>query len=324
MPAAARARPVDAARRAARARCVCSSASSTARFARSPIACTATSSPPRLARSTSSRSSGRVEQQLAGPAVGVGLEHRRGARAERAVGEGLDRADAQEVVAEARAQAERERVVEPLDGQRGPDAERERAVGREPLPGGEAVRALEVVDARHAATVRRADAAAHGGVELLLGRQRRALPEREGVLLAQQAGSAGGGGGDRRVPVVRADRARAVAARRLEAGGVERRREVVAQRVARAASRGRPAPRRSRRTRPRGRSRRRGRAGRRRAPTRGSARARRGSPARRNGRRDRSARTRRSTGRPRGRRRHRRSGCRRSRAHASGAGADRP
>ncbi len=137
------------------------------------------------------------------------------------------------LVAEAAAEAERERLVEALGGQRGPHAEGERAVGREPLPGGEPAAALEVVDAGQPAPVGLAHALAHAP------RRARPRPARA------------------RPPSVRTPRARAAARRarrsprsrrscggrasrrrtgrppqaRLELVGLERRRELVAQRV---------------------------------------------------------------------------------------------
>ena len=134
----------------------------------SPIACTASSSPASAQRPASSRSSLAAQQLLAEPGVGERLEHPGRARAERAVGERLDRADAQPLVAEAAAQPERDDLVDPLGRQRGPDAQRQAAVGVQPLPGGQAVLALEVVDARHAARVGLPQAARDGLVEHVL------------------------------------------------------------------------------------------------------------------------------------------------------------
>ena len=168
--AAARARCAVAGRRGAQRSRVASRASSTARLAASPIACTASSRPASALRPARSRSSSALSSASPRPGVGERLEHRGGARAERAVRERLDRADAQPLVAEAAAQPERDDLVEPLGRQRGPDAQRQAAVGVQALPGGEAVLALEVVDARHAARVGRAQAAREGLVELALAR----------------------------------------------------------------------------------------------------------------------------------------------------------
>ena len=67
--------------------------------------------------------------------------------------------------------AERDDRVEPLGRERGPDAQREPAVGVQPLPGREAVLALEVVDPGDPARVRLAHPVREGRVELVLARR---------------------------------------------------------------------------------------------------------------------------------------------------------
>ena len=187
-------------------------------MARSPIACTATSRPPRLARATISRSSSALEQPHAASAVRERLEHRRRARAERAVGERLDRADPDPLVAEAAANAERERLVEAVGGQRRPHAEGEGPVGGDALPRGEPAAALEVVHAGQPAPVRLAHALAHGGVDLGLARRGRGLPAGERLVLAQQSGGPSRRRGrDDGVAIVRRDRDRPTARRRRRA-----------------------------------------------------------------------------------------------------------
>ena len=70
------------------------------------------------------------EQRFSAPRIGERLEHPGGARAERAVGERLDGAEAKPVVAETAAQAERDDLVEPLGRERGPDAQRQACARR--------------------------------------------------------------------------------------------------------------------------------------------------------------------------------------------------
>ena len=85
--------------------------------------------PHRRSGPASSRSSSAPSSASPRPASANGSSMRGGARAERAVGEGLDRPDAQPLVAEAAAQPERDDLVEPLGRQRRPDAQRQAAVG---------------------------------------------------------------------------------------------------------------------------------------------------------------------------------------------------
>ena len=153
-------------------------------MARSPIACTATGQP---ARRPGADDLGQLLPARDLDARPVEQPGR--LRAERAVHEDLQVADAQQVVADARAQAE---LLEPVDvvvRKRLPDAQSERALLGEALP--EARRAepaVLVVDAGHAARGGDLQPVAHRVDELVVRGQQIAVAELPGRLLAQHAG----------------------------------------------------------------------------------------------------------------------------------------
>ena len=117
------------------------------------------------------------------------VEHPRGLRAERAVHEDLQVADAQQRRAEAAAERERAQRRQPLVRHRLPDAQREAALLVEPLPEpGGAEPAVLVVHAGDAARVRELHARAHR-VDVLVGGNRQvALLEPPRRFLAQHPG----------------------------------------------------------------------------------------------------------------------------------------
>ena len=123
---------------------------------------------------------------------GVRLEHERGLRAERAVGEELEAADAQPVVAEAGAQAERERGVELVAGQAGADAQGELAGLAQPLERGPGLGALHGADADQAELVGAGDGAGDRGVVGGRGRTADGLPHELGGALLEDAGRLAG------------------------------------------------------------------------------------------------------------------------------------
>ena len=108
---------------------------------------------------------------------------------ERAVHERLHVAEAEEVVAEARAQRERGELREPVGRERLPDPQRQALALVDPAEDrGRAEPAVLVVDRRDAAGVRDPDALARRLDPLVLGHGDEALAEAPGRLLAQDPG----------------------------------------------------------------------------------------------------------------------------------------
>ena len=165
---------------------VASKASSASRFARSPIAWTATGKPARAAARMYSSNCLAARDLDAGA-----VEHPRGLRAERAVHERLQVADAQErrrrgplrtsTCASSPAKSVRQRL---------PDAQAERRPrALEPLPEAQrAEPAVLVVHGGHAARGREPDPGAHRLDVLVVGRLDVAVAEVPARLLAQDAG----------------------------------------------------------------------------------------------------------------------------------------
>ena len=123
--AAAHARSAAAARAAPTRRASASNASSASRFARSPIACTATGQPAARAAADDLR-----ELLAARDLDARAVEHPRRLRAERAVHEHLQVADAQAGRRRARRGAEPSSASSVVVRERLPDAERQRALAR--------------------------------------------------------------------------------------------------------------------------------------------------------------------------------------------------
>ena len=110
-------------------------------------------------------------------------------RAERPVQEGLDVADAQEVVPEPRGDADLREPVDVVVGERLPDAQGERILAAQALEDAQRPEpAVLVVDRGDAARVRDPDPLAAGLDHLVLGRARVGVAEVPGALLPQDAG----------------------------------------------------------------------------------------------------------------------------------------
>ena len=116
------------------------------------------------------------------------VEHQRRARAERPVEEGLDVADAQEVVAQARADADLLQPVEVVPGERLPDAQVQSTLVLEALEDAQrAEPAVLVVHGDDAARERERDRLAARLDHLVLGRPHVGVAEVPGALLAEHA-----------------------------------------------------------------------------------------------------------------------------------------
>ena len=189
-------------------------------FARSPIACTHTWTPPAERLECQPLDFGVIHEHEAGVAgiVAVGLVQRGAARAERAVGHQLERADREAAVAEALGPA----LAIVLPGRfrttRDGDvvAERELAALDQPAIGGQRVElGAHLVDAGEADSPTVGNALAHRTIELLVGRPRLDRVEQPLCSVHQQPGRLA-------ARIARDEAAVGIGRGALDAGGAQR------------------------------------------------------------------------------------------------------